>query len=425
MPDNTMLEHALGLANCGFAVYPLHTVADGECSCRHGRTCESTGKHPRTRGGFSEATCDLVKIRDWWTKWPNAGIGINPGHSQLLVLDIDPRHGGVTNLQLLEDELGRLPHTLRVETGGGGWHLYFREIKGRAGSSLRPGVEVKAGNAGVVAPPTVHATGKAYGWTDGDPTDPKQPVEIAELPLAWLEAVRVPNSQRPSQKSAPRQGGGGDSWDSGTLGVCDSVCKSGEMLTPEVLDAISRTLPSEPGDRNRALGQLIGILKCEMKLTLTPEGLYMISNEWHRLVHDTVGTETSRSANYLEARTWWRYRKRGASVPAEAFAQAKAAAPWPEWWRIWPNETMHLLAAACLEMAPIGEVFYLGGRDAGAGLGVSHRTASNCLIELCEDGMLQRVRPGTRRDSAEYRVIVHPDDLPDLARRPITQLAAF
>jgi hypothetical protein len=45
----------------------------------------------------NEATTDEAKIREWWTRWPNANIGIVTGRYRdgyFIVLDFDPRNGG-------------------------------------------------------------------------------------------------------------------------------------------------------------------------------------------------------------------------------------------------------------------------------------------------------------------------------------------
>ena len=57
-------------------------------------------------------------------KWPNANVAVATG-SGLLVIDIDPRNGGNELLIKLEAELGPLPSTHTVRTGGGGEHFYL------------------------------------------------------------------------------------------------------------------------------------------------------------------------------------------------------------------------------------------------------------------------------------------------------------
>jgi hypothetical protein len=85
---NPLLRAAVAYARCGLRVFPVYEVnADGRCAC--GKECgRDAGKHPRTSHGFKDATCDEATIRTWWTRWPNANIGIRTGDG-LVVIDID------------------------------------------------------------------------------------------------------------------------------------------------------------------------------------------------------------------------------------------------------------------------------------------------------------------------------------------------
>src|SRR5262245_50703619 len=124
--DELILMAALAYARRDWPVIPLYTVQSGQCSC--GRAgCAHTGKHPRTRNGLKDATTLERPIRAWWEQSPDANVGIVTGwKSGLLVLDVDPRHGGDESLLELERQHGSLPHTIEVLTGGGGRHLYFK-----------------------------------------------------------------------------------------------------------------------------------------------------------------------------------------------------------------------------------------------------------------------------------------------------------
>jgi hypothetical protein len=59
---------------------------------------QAPGKHPLTRHGLHDATADPGVIRRWWTRWPQANVGIRTGAaSGLLVIDIDgPGRDGIT-----------------------------------------------------------------------------------------------------------------------------------------------------------------------------------------------------------------------------------------------------------------------------------------------------------------------------------------
>ena len=68
----------------------------------------------------------LRTIHLWLDKWSEANLGIaTGGPTNLVVIDIDPRHGGDRSLSDLERQHGRLPRTYTVKTGSGGSHLYL------------------------------------------------------------------------------------------------------------------------------------------------------------------------------------------------------------------------------------------------------------------------------------------------------------
>lgn len=145
-----MVHEALRYAAVGFPVFPLK------------------GKVPLTRRGFKDATTSEKIIVDWWRAAPHANIGL-PVPPDILVLDIDPRHGGDTGLASLEAEHGPLPETCAVITGrrDGGIHYYLHAPVGRLSDRLLPdGIDIRvAGRHYVVAPPSIHPdTGKTYEW---------------------------------------------------------------------------------------------------------------------------------------------------------------------------------------------------------------------------------------------------------------------
>lgn len=167
-----LMRAALSYARRGVPVFP----------------CKPGGKTPLTPNGHLAATTDEQQIRRWWTSWPAANIGIPTGErSGLLVIDVDPRHGGDTSLAVLEAEHGQIPHTTTVRTGSGGMHVYLRyppgsNIRNSAGK-LGSGLDVR-GEGGYVIAPQSHTTGP-YEWLERVPLT---------APPEWLmEALRAPS----------------------------------------------------------------------------------------------------------------------------------------------------------------------------------------------------------------------------------------
>jgi hypothetical protein len=94
----------------------------------------------------------------------------------VVVLDVDPRNGGESELRDLQKAYGRLPKGPTVITGGGGRHYYFRTQQPIRSAVLAPGIEVKAERSCVVAPPSLHASGEYYSWVPGCGPDIELPV---------------------------------------------------------------------------------------------------------------------------------------------------------------------------------------------------------------------------------------------------------
>lgn len=182
-PPNPLLEHALQYAKQGWPVFPLHTPEPSKEGCSCSRSgCIDQGKHPRTENGFKDATTDEDQIRSWWKKWPNANIGLVTGKkSGFIVLDVDS--GG-------DKELAKqtVPDTAESTTGNGR-HLYFtypgKEVKNS--KKFLPGLDLRADGGYIVAPPSLHLSGKKYIWQSG-----KMPTknEFAPCPKGILEKAK-------------------------------------------------------------------------------------------------------------------------------------------------------------------------------------------------------------------------------------------
>jgi hypothetical protein len=190
------LTAALDYARRGWFVFPIYEVQDHVCACAAGATCANAGKHPRTAHGLREATTDEKRIRAWWASWPSANIAVATEQSNLLVVDVDPKHGGDETLFWLEREHGEF-QTLFSLTGGGGTHHFFRaaddvQIASRTNAfgSKYPGIDVRGVGGYVVVPPSTHVSGQHYAWEISSPSEP------APLPQ-WLLDMLQAREHRP------------------------------------------------------------------------------------------------------------------------------------------------------------------------------------------------------------------------------------
>jgi hypothetical protein len=187
LTDDDLPGHALAYALTGWEVFPLR------------------GKVPlipkRAGGrGVLDATSDLATIGDWWDRWPGANIGgrVPPA---LVVLDVDPRHGGDRNLAQLEAEHGDLPitQTSLSGRGDGGRHLWWLHPGGPLTTARLPdGLDVKTRRGYVVLPPSVHPdSGKPYRWVIA--------VTPVAMPVWLIDLLRPPPPPRHHRFTRPHR----------------------------------------------------------------------------------------------------------------------------------------------------------------------------------------------------------------------------
>lgn len=174
-PDETCAAASARVySRMGWAVFPVWWPSGGLCACPTGRRCTSPGKHPITRRGLHDASGDEAVIAAWWSRWPQANVGLAAGDNRLAILDVDPRHGGGESLHRLAERMTQrgisMPKTPTVVTGSNGMHLYFAAPEGgvKGGSNVfgpdAPGLDVRGRGGYVVAPPSRHISGDEYVW---------------------------------------------------------------------------------------------------------------------------------------------------------------------------------------------------------------------------------------------------------------------
>jgi hypothetical protein len=188
----------------GLAVLPLWGVEASRCACGEA-SCDSPGKHPISklvRHGVKDATKDPETIRRWWTAYPKANVAIATGEiSGIVVLDVDPRHGGHKSLKKLEKKYGKLVETYRVRTGGTkkdgpGLHHYFTYsdelVKRLKKLTKKPnGLDVLADGGYVVGPGSDHISGARYE------------VESHSIAAFEREAFQPPKAEPTEEKPVP------------------------------------------------------------------------------------------------------------------------------------------------------------------------------------------------------------------------------
>lgn len=152
----SMLQEALALLELGWSVVPLRAGS----------------KKPLIEPHARQHRLPLAsEVERWLERWPDANLGVVTGAvSGLLVVDVDPLRGADSALRALQQQFGALPATPIVTSGGGGRHWYFRTAgQGVTSGSFR-GIELHGEGSYVVAPPSLHLTGKRYVWSSERPS---------------------------------------------------------------------------------------------------------------------------------------------------------------------------------------------------------------------------------------------------------------
>lgn len=122
--------------------------------------CLVEGKRPLTRRGFLDASSDPEQVAAWWSRTPDANIGIPTGAaSGVVVADVDV-HGPHDGRAAFEraSEAGLVDGAgLLVRTPTGGAHVYFPATQGREQRSWQAadvGVDFRGDGGYIIAPPS-------------------------------------------------------------------------------------------------------------------------------------------------------------------------------------------------------------------------------------------------------------------------------
>lgn len=189
---------AVAYAERGWRVIPLHGVgSDGKCSCGM-IGCTSPGKHPRVGRWQRIATSDPSTVEGWWRHYgETANVGIVAGPSGLDIVDIDGEQGLAAFGRVTGGEFTS-PSVVKTRRG---WHLYHaadpdRPLRPSAGTGDLKGLDLRAGDSYVVAPPSRGTDGAVYEWASE---------VVGPLP-AMPEQLRAPftrsNTERKQEQAA-------------------------------------------------------------------------------------------------------------------------------------------------------------------------------------------------------------------------------
>ena len=147
--------------------------------------------------GLNDASTDPEQAARWWRMWVRANIGIAVPKGYV-VLDVD----GFEGLAALAVEGWVIPETVTAATGKGWHHWFTAEVEIRPGTDFMPSIDLRGPGGYVVAPPSLHATGRQYTWE-------RSPLEYETAPApGWLlEMIDRARTRRRSNHLAVAGGG--------------------------------------------------------------------------------------------------------------------------------------------------------------------------------------------------------------------------
>lgn len=155
----------------GFFIYP-NVYKDKRPACPH---------------GYKDATNNFEEFVKLVHRTPQFNVAIATGKiSDIVVIDIDARNGGIENFKKLTDVHGDDSlKTLTSKTSDNGFHLFFKYPKHFNGSfpkELCIGVDIKADGGGVNGPGSTHPSGHIYNFKDTK-------AHILEFPEWMMEII--------------------------------------------------------------------------------------------------------------------------------------------------------------------------------------------------------------------------------------------
>lgn len=190
-------------AGLGWKVFACHGIVHGKCTCgKVHPEPKNVGKHPLGGRGHLDGSSDRDEVMGIWGGTGGTGewnVAVSCVGSGFIVVDIDPRNGGLESWDRLEElTAGSMVDTVEAWTGqygvrGGvarGRHLFYRV---KDGESLKGKVDGLAGvdikhKGYVLVAPSRHGSGLIYEWKDGHAPWERQ---MAWAPEELLELIRA------------------------------------------------------------------------------------------------------------------------------------------------------------------------------------------------------------------------------------------
>jgi hypothetical protein len=141
------------------------------------------------------------EVESWFNQWPDANIGVVTGKiSGIVVFDLDSEDA----VQYADDR-GGFPGTAKVKTGKG-YHIYCQhpgfEMKNNTNQELK--IDIKTDGGYVVAPPSIHGSGRQYEWENGYSIFDLDPAPCESWMIDYLKSISAESTAKPKEKGDPK-----------------------------------------------------------------------------------------------------------------------------------------------------------------------------------------------------------------------------
>nr|WP_042198379.1 bifunctional DNA primase/polymerase [Kibdelosporangium sp. MJ126-NF4]CEL23363.1 prophage Lp4 protein 7, DNA replication [Kibdelosporangium sp. MJ126-NF4]CTQ96901.1 prophage Lp4 protein 7, DNA replication [Kibdelosporangium sp. MJ126-NF4] len=286
--SDLLLEAAVAAADRGWPVFLLGRSKRPLANCEQCPKRGKPGAHDPetcthlTCHGFYAATTDVNRLDAMIAAHPDGLLAVRTGAAPVgagvVVIDIDPGHGGRYDPDLMAP-------TRCTATGNHGWHLFYRHPEQPVLSRPLPGrdgVDVKADGGYVVLPPSIHPiTHLPYRWAADRDTE-EMPLRLARLVLAPAAASTTAPTVR-FRTRAPR----------GTGTQAGQAIRHPERLVESCLNSVRQA----PEGRRRVTlyGAARGLARVILAGHLTPEtGIALLTdagrdaNQTDRDIHAAI-----------------------------------------------------------------------------------------------------------------------------------------
>lgn len=149
---------------------------------------------------FQNRRPTVDEVNAWWDRWPEANIAIVTGKiSNLVVFDVDKQDA----TEYAEEE-GGFPITVKAFTGKG-YHVYvqYPDFEVRNSTNTDLGLDIRGDGGYIVAPPSIHGSGRQYEWEEGYSIHQIDPAPCESWMEYYLKQQPI-KSSKPVKQTPPK-----------------------------------------------------------------------------------------------------------------------------------------------------------------------------------------------------------------------------